>query len=161
MDASGLKNNSNQNKKESTLKSSFFFFIVIFFCAIAIDQIGKHLARNIFYNANFAFSLPLPVWLIYVIYFFVLVGMSFYVFENYRKLNQLPKVAWALIFAGAISNIAERIFTGHVRDFIYITFLKLTGIYNLADFFIIIGIILLLIIPTSRLKQDSNDFKSF
>lgn len=160
MEASGTTNNSNQNKKESTLKSSFFFFILIFVAAIIIDQVGKHLARNIFYNSNFAFSLPLPIWVIYGIYFFVLLGMIFFVAENFRKLNFISMAAWGIIFAGAVSNIAERIFTGRVRDFIYITFLKWTGIYNPADFFIILGIILLLM-PRTRLKTHPNDLQNF
>jgi len=160
MEADRLNNNLNQNKKESTLKSSFFFFISVFSGAVVVDQLAKHFAHNIFKNGNFAFSLPLPVWLIYVIYFLVLAGMAFYLFENYRKLPLLPKLAWTLILAGALSNIMERIFMGSVRDFIYITFLKWTGIYNLADFFIIIGIILLLI-PASQLKHNSNDLQSF
>ena len=148
-------NLQNQNKKESAVKSSFFFLFVIF-----VDQLSKHYANNIFYNNNFAFSLPLPIWLIYGIYFFVLTGMIFYVLGNYDKLGKLSKIAWILIFAGAVSNIAERIFTGHVRDFIFISFMKWVGVYNLADFFIIIGIIVLAI-PASLFNHYPNDIKSF
>ena len=60
--------------------------------------------------------------------------------------------AWMLIFAGAASNIGERILLGYVRDFIYITFYKWTGVYNAADFYILIGIVILLFVNKKVLK---------
>ena len=57
------------------------------------------------------------------------------------------KLAWALVLAGGASNIIERIIMGSVRDFIYIHWRNLTGIYNLADFYIIVGVLVLLVAP--------------
>ncbi|HYV33303.1 MAG TPA: signal peptidase II [Candidatus Limnocylindria bacterium] len=143
----------NKQKKEKVLIGSFFFLFLIL---VAFDQLVKNFANNIFKNSQFAFSLPVPIGLIYVIYICVLVAMVNYVLKNYRKFSLVAGLAWVLIFAGAISNIAERIFTGYVKDFIYITFMKWTGVYNLADFFIIAGIILLLI-PISKLNNKPYD----
>jgi lipoprotein signal peptidase len=156
------QDNQNQNlpkQKESAVKSSFFFFILVFIFAVVVDQVVKKLAfskSDQFKNYAFAFSLPLPLWLMYAIYILVLVAMAYYVFANWQKLSFIAKFAWTLIFAGALSNIAERIILGYVRDFVYVHFFQLTGIYNLADFFIIIGIILL-VVPFSKFNHRAND----
>lgn len=132
-----LKNLINSNLKESAYISSFFFLIIL-------DQITK---RNIFFKINifknyfFAFSLPIPIVIIYCIYFFILCGVCYYLYLNYLKISSIQKIAWTLILAGGVSNIVERIFLGYVVDWIYIY----TGIFNLADIYIILGVILLLL----------------
>lgn len=128
-------------------------FVFLFAALIAIDQLVKNYAANIFKNNAFAFSLPVPVWIMYLIYGAVLAGMIHYCVRNYREFNLISRLAWTLIFAGAFSNIIERIMLGYVRDFIYITLYKWTGIYNLADGWIIAGIVILLL---SHKKNYSN-----
>jgi lipoprotein signal peptidase len=132
--------------QEDLKKSAPVFWppgIFLFVLFVFADQIAKHFGGKTFHNSAFAFSLPIPVGLIYIIYAIVLAGMTYYVLKNYRHFSFFAKLAWTLIFAGAISNIVERIFLGYVRDFIYITFYKWTGVYNLADGCIILGIIIL------------------
>ncbi len=135
--------NINQNKKESSVKSSFFFFILLFLVLCVFDQLTKYLPGSIFKNSNFAFSLPVPVVFMYGIYVCVLVAMSVYVFNNFRKFTSLTNFAWVLIFSGALCNIVERIFLGYVRDWIYV----FNGVFNLADFYIIAGVLILLLNP--------------
>ena len=139
MDKHIVDTGKNQNQKERAVKVTFFFL-----CLVLFDQLAKFYASSIFKNNNIAFSLPLPVWLMYIIYAAVLGGMLVYCFKNYRTFSFSTQLAWTLIFAGADSNIIERIILGHVRDFIYISFYKWTGIYNLADGYIILGILILL-----------------
>jgi lipoprotein signal peptidase len=119
-------------------------FVFLFLAFILADQVSKIFATSIFRNYVFAFSLPLPEYLIYLVYAIVLVAIGFYVVKNRSQLSTVSNIAWTLVLSGAVSNIFERIFLGYVRDFIYISFYHFTGIYNLADFFIIAGIILLL-----------------
>ena len=139
---------------ERVRKGIFVFLLVIL---IFLDQCAKKFVHRIFENQNFAFSLPLPVWLMYFIYALVLIGLVVYTKKNYQHLNFLHRLSLTLIFAGAISNVVERIFLGHVRDFIYITYGQLTGIYNLADGYIIAGIVLLLMSKNN--KNDKNEQK--
>ena len=112
---------------------------------IGIDQLTKwiasHFGWSIFLNDKFAFSLPVPIFLIYIIYVAVLIGMSSYVFKTWHRFESIQKLAWAFVYAGGVSNIVERIVLGHVRDFIPVS----SGMLNVADFFIIIGLILLLV----------------
>lgn len=127
--------NSNKNKNESKYVLTFVFLFLI-----SVDQFTKFFAENIFKNSVFAFSLPLPVWLIYTIYAFVLGAMLVYCLKNYQKFSKQQSLAWVVIFSGAVSNIGERIILGYVRDWIFI----LNGVLNLADFYILLGILILL-----------------
>lgn len=145
----------NPKQKENAYKGSFFFFLSVFTGAAALDQFVKHLIGESFKNSAFVFSLPLPVWLMYVIYAVVIASMIYYVLRNYQNFSFAVKLAWVLIFAGAASNIAERIFLGYVRDWIYITLSHWTGVYNLADGYIILGIIIL-ILPLHKNSKNSD-----
>jgi signal peptidase II len=111
----------------------------IIFEIVVKDRLPKNIGVYLFQNFNFAFSLPLSKVFIYLIYFFVLVGIGFYLKKNFFTLPSISKVAWVFILAGAISNIGERIYFGYVRDFIYL----FSGIFNLADFYIIFGVLIL------------------
>ncbi len=127
----------------SVIKFTIWIYITVLF--IAIDQLTKLAASyfgwSIFLNDKFAFSLPVPTFVMYLIYAAVLLGMSLYLFKTWNRFVNIQKVAWAFVYAGGISNIVERIILGHVRDFMPIS----SGMLNVADFFIIIGLVLLLI----------------
>jgi lipoprotein signal peptidase len=149
--------NENFKKNASVLwPLGIFLFVLLIFT----DQIAKNLARSVFYNPAFVFSLPVPAGLIYAIYTVVVAGMVYYVFKNYKKFSLPANVAWVLIFAGAASNIGERIYLGNVRDFIYITFYKWTGVYNTADGYIIVGIILLLFSSTKVIDKKCQNLNN-
>jgi len=133
------------------LKSGVFFVLLIL-----LDQLTKRLANNTYLNFNFAFSFKLPVWLIFSIYLFVLLVMINYCRKNYHKFSIVSWLAWTLIFAGAASNVFERAILGSVRDFIYVHLGNLTGIYNLADSYIILGIVILI---CHGLTTNNGDLK--
>ncbi|MDP4001391.1 MAG: signal peptidase II [bacterium] len=52
------------------------------------------------------------------------------------------------VFAGAVSNLGDRLVLGYVRDFVD---LGLGFTFNLADIFIVIGLILILV----KLEENS------
>lgn len=130
-----LKTSLSQ-KNENLFKSVFvFLFLVVF------DQVSKFYSSNVFNNFNFAFSLPVPKVLMYLIYAVVLFFALKYFLKNYTNFSRLSFFSWTLIFAGAFSNLGERIYLGYVRDFIYVW----SGVLNFADFYIILGVLLLLL----------------
>jgi signal peptidase II len=106
-----------------------------------LSSLRPLLAFQIFPNYNFAFSLRLPHFLIYVIYAALLAALLFWFWKQRNKSPHL-KLGMALVIAGALSNIFDRLALGYVRDFIYIFW---GNIFNFADVFILIGIILLLV----------------
>jgi signal peptidase II len=131
-------------------KRNLILFVFFILSLIAIDQVAKYFVKTFFLNYNFAFSLPVPTSLIYFIYTLVIAGMVYYVKKYYLQFSLLSSLAWCLIFAGAISNILERLIFGYVKDFIYLNLGQFVGIYNLADFYIIAGIIILILMPKSQ-----------
>ncbi len=128
-----------KNIKELTKYSFLFFLLVIVDQWSKMAVYGKTPSR-VFKNNNFAFSLNVPVPLMYGIYI-VLLGALIFWFAKKQQKQLVTKLGFVLVLAGALSNILERVVRGYVIDFIHIH----TGVLNLADFFIILGILVLLL----------------
>lgn len=128
---------------------------------IFIDQLSKYIIRTSrgFYicNKGIAFGVVLPSWLILlatiaIISFIGLlilnlkfetclpIGKVLNQFSNSKIKNlNFPLI---LVISGAISNLLDRLYNGCVIDFID---LKVWPVFNLADSFIFLGILALLI----------------
>src|ERR1700722_5314878 len=105
--------------QDAELKNAGVFWkfgVFLFALLVLADLLSKHFAKNIFRNYVFAFSIPLPEPLIYIVYAIVLAAMVYYLINYHRQLSFLQKSAWLLIFTGAFLNIGERIYLGYVRD---------------------------------------------
>lgn len=134
----------SQMVKQILKDRSMWLCALVFFVLLGLDQVFKYFAPSVFKNYFFAFSIQLSKWLIYTVYVIVAFVIINYLEKNFFGLKKIEKFAWMLIVSGAILNLAERIVLGYVRDFIYITFSRWVGIYNLADGYIILGIIILI-----------------
>ncbi|MFA5777641.1 MAG: signal peptidase II [Parcubacteria group bacterium] len=135
---------------------SFIIFVVL----VAIDQLSKYLIRQNggFYICNFNISWSIPVsnymfvglWIILMLILFFLFLESAQIFSfQFSVFNKIPNLQsqtsnFSLVFilSGAISNIIDRIRYGCVIDFINLNFWP---VFNLADIFIVLGIIFLLV----------------
>ena len=78
----------------------------------------------------------------------VLIIASYYLITNYHELNKLTRIGVALLIAGAVGNLIDRIRFGYVVDFISF---RLMGIYdfpvfNIADIFIVLSTFFIVII---------------
>lgn len=124
--------------------------VLIVLFLTALDQLSKKHASRIFLNSKFAFSLPVPAILVYIIYCLIFLGILFYFFKHNFNLGLRQSFFWLLILTGGFLNVFERLWLGAVRDFIYIHFFNLVGIYNLADFYILIGILGLLFLSGQK-----------
>lgn len=138
-----------KTKSKSNRWDSFVFLLVIF---IGIDQVSKYLAGDVYKNYNFAFSLSVNFYAMYAIYLIGIGSIVFYVIKHFKILPFKALVAWTLILSGAVSNVGERIVLGYVRDWISIA----NGIFNLADGYIISGIIILILRDTN-IRMHAND----
>ncbi len=114
------------------------------FVLILIDQITKLIfsSRDFFLgpihvhlikNPGLGFSLNFGLLTNLII---IAAALIFFIYYNFRHPN---KLAFVLIFAGAISNIIDRLYLGYVRDFLDI---GLQFTFNLADVMIILGLII-------------------
>ena len=93
--------------------------------------------------------------LVLIISSFIILGIILYVYKNKPK-NRLEKLSYSLIIGGALGNLVNRIMYGYVIDFIDVKIFKYDyPIFNLADSFIVIGVILL-VVYTWRYENGSK-----
>ena len=90
-----------------------------------------------------------------------LIGISllliFYIVKEMKKNidNNLSLLSFSLILGGAVGNLIDRIFRGYVVDFISFTlFQREMSIFNIADMYITIGVILLIYIVLKEGKYE-------
>ncbi len=110
---------------------------------------GIHIIRNFLdltyvKNTGVAWSIFADnKYLVMIISGLIIVGIIYYIYKDKPKRN-LTKWAYALILGGALGNFIDRIVYGSVTDFIDV---KIFGynypIFNVADVFIVIGVIIL------------------
>ena len=67
------------------------------------------------------------------------------IFTNlvFKKIKFRERIYWSVILAGGLGNLLDRVYRGYVVDFIDITFNPY--VFNLADCFVTLGIIFLII----------------
>lgn len=81
-----------------------------------------------------------------------LVFFLYYYFSHLSSLSRTGKIIFALILSGAISNIADRLYLGYVRDFLD---LGLGFTFNFADAMIVLGLIIILF-TQSKMKAEPD-----
>jgi signal peptidase II len=122
------------------------------FALIVVDQVTKlifstrdffigpvhiHLVKNFGLGFGLNFGLLTNLIIISLALGFFL----YYYFLHRPQLSGSAKIVFVLIFAGAISNIIDRLYLGYVRDFID---LNLGFTFNLADVMIVLGLLLII-----------------
>ncbi|MCI7083115.1 MAG: signal peptidase II [Tenericutes bacterium] len=152
-------------------KKSLFILIVILILTI-IDQIIKYLVvSNIsigsekiiidnflkfiyIRNTGAAFGI-LSGNIIFLI--FITVLLIFYIVNEMKKNinNNLSLLSFSLILSGALGNLIDRVVRGYVVDYISFTlFNREMSVFNLADTYITIGVVLLIYIV---IKEGKNE----
>ena len=97
-------------------------------------------------NKGVAFSIGdghVPMFIILNI--FIIIGMVLFYEKNREEFKGICKIFFTMVIAGGVSNLLDRIFRGYVIDFIDINDLFSFAIFNVADIFIVCGIIGLVI----------------
>ena len=115
------------NLNESVMVIKNFFYITV------VHNTGG--AWSIFSNHSYLFIIASVIAIILLIKFM-------FGFKNNLRNN----IAFACLFGGIFSNLADRIFLGYVRDFLDF---KIFGydypIFNIADIAIVLGVLLLIV----------------
>ncbi len=137
------------------------FFILAFF--IFCDLITKFLIKNNFlineskelnrfldivyiqnYGVSFGFLSGLVSYWVLVIVGLLVTSLIYYLMI--RSYKRLEKLAYFIIIIGALANILDRIINSYVVDFISLHYGDFYWpAFNLADIYITIGIIMLII----------------
>ena len=137
------------------------FFILVFF--VFCDLITKFFIKNNFlineskkvnsfldivyiqnYGVSFGFLSGLVSYWILVIVGLLVTSLIYYLMI--RSYKRLEKLGYFIIIIGALSNILDRIINSYVVDFISLHYYDFYWpAFNLADIYITIGIIMLII----------------
>lgn len=152
------------------LPVKLLLFLLITFSAVGCDRVTKHLAKEhlahregiSYWNDTFrleyaentgaAMSLgadwpeSVRFWLLHL---FPVAMLAFLLAYTLRQAGQLPAgqiTALALIFSGGLGNLTDRVFhDSRVPDFMILSVQNLhTGIFNVADVCITVGVLLML-----------------
>jgi len=85
-----------------------------------------------------------------------LVGLMVFLLRS-KKLNLTENIAFALIAAGGIGNIIDRILDGEVVDFMIMELFGWhTGVFNIADVYIMVGIGLFLLSYIRKMREEKK-----
>tara|TARA_B100000902_G_C26938910_1_gene730015 strand:+ start:86 stop:601 length:516 start_codon:yes stop_codon:yes gene_type:complete len=87
-----------------------------------------------------------------------------YLYKTSNKNSSLMNMSLSLILGGALGNLFDRIFSGEVVDFIALFENIFPFIFNLADTFITVGMVLLLasdLIINKNRKNEKESNKNF
>lgn len=130
----------------------WLFFGPLFAVLLGADQASKAWANtqleleevidfgfDLHYNDGIIWGIDLPMWVIFILTVAIL-GLGFYlVVENKLWRDKWHLTGLALILAGAIGNLIDRVRFGYVIDFIKIYWWPT---FNLADAFIVCALLL-------------------
>lgn len=107
-------------------------------------------------NTGAAFSIFAGrIWMLIIVSITIISLIVYYVYKNKPK-NKLEMVGYSMILGGAIGNFIDRVVYGYVIDFFdFYIFGYDYPIFNMADSFIFVGVILL-IECTWRCKNGSQ-----
>ncbi len=118
-----------------------FFSVVL--VVLILDQLTKYLTNDIHTsiinyttNTGAGFSILEGQTVLLIIVSLMVLGLILY----YRKKEPKYEIPLALIFAGALGNVLDRVIFGYVRDFID---LKVWPVFNIADMSLVVGTIVL------------------
>lgn len=89
-------------------------------------------------NSGLIFSLDFGLYINLVVIGLALIFFLYYFYKNGFVHTWSGQIIFALILAGAISNIFDRLYLGYVRDFLDIGW---GFTFNLADVMIFIGLV--------------------
>jgi len=116
---------------------NYFRFFALFFFLVSADQFFKFVfSDKSTCNKNIAWSISIAPGFFY---FFWIAIFFILIYFFLKSQSRLEKTAFVLIFSGGIANMLDRIARGCVVDYID---LKFWPVFNLADIYITIGVIL-------------------
>lgn len=107
-----------------------------------IDFFYGMLRLNYCENEGAAFSIGNGNVLLFIIINVILIiGLIIFYERNKKNIKNLYKFFIILILSGGVSNLLDRIFRGYVIDFIDVNNIIKFAVFNIADIFIVVGVI--------------------
>jgi signal peptidase II len=130
----------------------FWLFLALFASQLIVDSVtsGHNYSNAVFSltylkNSGAAFSLLENAREFLIIISIVATTLLCLYVHNNKSIHLISTSFIALLCAGIMANCHERIIYGYVRDYIHLNFMSFP-VFNLADVFITIGVVALIII---------------
>lgn len=135
--------------------------VIVAVLLVAADQLTKLYAINVikpqgtitlidnFYyltyveNRGAAFGILQNQRAVFIVVTLIIFAVFGYILCKYKIEGKLFFTAIVLIFGGGVGNLIDRIFRGYVVDFLQFSFFS--PVCNLADYFITVGAVLLIV----------------
>ena len=120
--------------------------------------VSKYLNINLIYNEGIAFGLlSFNDKIIYNLLTFIILIIILIIFFMVLKSYGLKKYSLLMILGGALGNVYDRMFYGAVPDFIDFHIGNFHWfIFNVADIFITLGVIFMIIIEITGNNKNKN-----
>jgi len=137
----------------------------------AIAILGNFFWINFHENTGVAFGLlnslsPSVTRPLFALIALLALGFIVFFYRSLPKGKLLPRVSLMCIMSGAIGNLIDRIFIGRVTDFFDLairtpeSYKNIWPIFNVADSFIVCGVILLFILMLFEKKAPAGEDKA-
>ena len=155
------------------------FFAILVLSLVGLDQLTKWLAEThlpfhqsvevvpyfslyLTYNTGVAFSLLSQVGSGGLIALtLVIIAIMLYLWYRVPAGQQLASLGFALVISGAVGNLIDRLTQGHVIDFfLFHTQTWAFAVFNVADSFITMGAVAIIIDELFLLRAKSKQTKS-
>lgn len=107
-------------------------------------KLTNFLSITYVHNIGAAFSILQGARWLFIILGIIALNIIYIFFIKDKKLTNFEIIIYALMLSGIIGNIIDRVLYGYVIDFIDITLFNF-AIFNFADSFIVISVILLVV----------------
>ncbi len=154
--------------KKKIIIFSFIFLIIDLFTKYLVDisfneMETKEIITNFFsltkvYNYGASWNI-LEGQRILLITISIVILVSLIYYQTKFQINNRNIFAFSLVYGGIIGNLLNRIFLGYVIDFLDFNLLGYDyPVFNMADIYIFIGILLLIIAIIK--KEDLNEVNS-
>lgn len=136
----------------SELIKTWSYFAPLVFVLLAADQVSKWWAENTLtlgktkdfgfalgHNYGITFGIEMPMWAIFAVSLVILGVGTYLVYEEKLWRDRWHLTGLAMILAGAVGNLIDRVRFGYVIDFIKVYWWPT---FNLADVFIVLAVTL-------------------
>lgn len=155
-----------------------FIYLIALLFFVGLDQVTKYLARASFMDGDSFVIIPKTLKLIYhendgaawgifsgkpafliCLTIVLATGITYIFFKIPEDKKYIPmKIICAMVVAGAIgNNLIDRVLHGYVIDFIYFELIDFP-VFNVADIFIVIGVILMAFLTLLKYKDEDFEF---
>ncbi|PLX26671.1 signal peptidase II [Candidatus Parcubacteria bacterium] len=147
-------------------KTAYILLVAVFL--FVLDRYLKYLALGLdgkeinlvsdFFKFNFvknyfiAFSIPLSGNFLLILILLILLTLLYFIYKLIKERKILESSLLLCVFAGAISNLYDRLEYGYVVDYLD---LKYFTVFNVADTMIVCGVIIFLFVSIKNDRQKT------